>query len=55
METASMDDLAMFFNTHIKNKPYVYLVIGNVNDMDKDVLKGLGEVKQLSLEELFGY
>ena len=55
METASMEDLILFFNTYIKDKHYAYLVVGNVNSMDKNVLKSLGEIKQVSLEELFGY
>ena len=38
METASMDDLSNFFDTHIKEKPYAYLVVGNVNDIDMNVL-----------------
>ncbi len=55
METASMEDLSAFFDTYIRDKPYAYLVIGNVNDMDKNVLNSLGEVTQVGLEELFGY
>jgi zinc protease len=55
METVSIEDLSTFFDTYIKDKPYAYLIVGNVNDMDKDVLNGLGEVTQVSLEELFGY
>ena len=55
METASIEDLSTFFNNYIRDKPYAYLIVGNVNDMDKDVLNGLGEVTQVSLEELFGY
>ncbi|MCK4991872.1 MAG: hypothetical protein KAS29_15340, partial [Bacteroidales bacterium] len=55
METASMEDLSTFFDTYIRDKPYAYLVIGNVNDMDKNVLNSLGEVTQVGLEELFGY
>jgi predicted Zn-dependent peptidase len=55
METASMEDLRTFFTTYIKDKPYAYLIIGNVKDLDRKVLNSLGEVKQVSLEELFGY
>ena len=55
METASIEDLSTFFDTYIRDKPYAYLIIGNVNDMDKNVLNSLGEVTQVSLEKLFGY
>ena len=55
METATMEELNAFFDTHIKDIPYAYLVVGNVNDMDMDVLKSLGEMRQVTLEEIFGY
>ncbi|KPK80524.1 MAG: hypothetical protein AMS27_16910 [Bacteroides sp. SM23_62_1] len=55
METASMEDLKTFFNTYIKDQQYAYLIIGNIDDMNKKVLNNLGEVKQVSLEEIFGY
>jgi len=50
-----MNDLTSFFNTYIKGKKYTYCVVGNLKDLDKNTLKSLGEVKQMTLEELFGY
>jgi zinc protease len=55
METATMEDLRNFFDTYIRDNPYAYLVVGNVNDMDMEVLNSLGDVRQVSLEEIFGY
>ena len=55
MKEVSMDDFKEFFNKHISNKEYVYLVIGNKNMVDFNVLKNLGPVKELSLEEVFNY
>jgi len=55
METTSIEDLSKFFDTYIRDKPYAYLIVGYVNEMDKNVLNGLGQVTQVSLEELFGY
>ncbi len=55
MESASMDDLSAFFDTYIMGKPYAYLFIGNVAEMDRSVLNKLGEVTEMNLEELFGY
>lgn len=51
----TMDELRTFFNEDVANKPYVYYVIGKKAEMDMDVLAKLGEVKELSLETIFGY
>ncbi|MGB0881649.1 MAG: M16 family metallopeptidase [Vicingaceae bacterium] len=48
-------DLKTFFNNNIAGKNYTYLVIGNKEMVKMDVLKEMGEVEELSLEELFGY
>jgi hypothetical protein len=55
VKTTSLTDLRNFFNTKVKGKPYAYLVIGKKENIDFKVLESLGEVKQVSLEELFGY
>jgi zinc protease len=51
----TMDEMADFFNHHIKDKKYSYLVIGKRKDADMKTLKKLGEYKELTLEELFRY
>jgi len=51
----TLDDVRAYFNKDIANRPYVYCVIGKKTDMDMKALKELGEVKELSLEEIFGY
>ena len=55
MDTVSMEDLRTFFNTYVKGRPYAHLIVGNLNYIDEKVLNNLGEVKLLSLEEIFGY
>ncbi|MBL4592949.1 MAG: insulinase family protein [Flavobacteriales bacterium] len=50
-----LKDLKTFFNSNIKGKYYTYLVIGNKELIDMDVLKEMGEFKELTLEEIFGY
>jgi zinc protease len=47
-----MDD---FFDNHISNKNYSFLIIGNKNLLDFNTLRKIGDVKVLSLEEIFGY
>ena len=48
-------DLKAFFDKKIANKKYTYLVIGNKKLVKMDVLKEMGEVHELTLEEIFGY
>jgi hypothetical protein len=54
-EKGTMSDLKGFFDGYIKNKPHSYLIIGNTKAIDKKVLNKMGTVKELTLEELFGY
>ncbi|MFT5780273.1 MAG: zinc protease [Crocinitomicaceae bacterium] len=51
----SIDDLKKFFDENIKNRKYAFCVIGKKSEMDMEALEELGELKELSLEELFGY
>ncbi len=54
-KTAKMGDLIKFFDERVKGKKYIYLVIGNKKDVNFEELKKIGEVEELSLEEIFGY
>jgi len=51
----SLTDMKAFFDKHIKGKPFTYLVIGKKENVDFKVLESLGTVKELSLEDIFGY
>jgi predicted Zn-dependent peptidase len=51
----TLDDVGKFFDQYIKNNKYTYLVLGDTKKMDFNVLKKYGTVKQLTLEEVFGY
>lgn len=48
-------ELKAFHTENIANKPYTYCVVANDKKLTEDVLKKYGEVKKLSLEEIFGY
>ncbi|HRP90389.1 MAG TPA: insulinase family protein [Edaphocola sp.] len=48
-------DIQKFHGKEFANKPYVYCVVGNEENMPMEVLKKMGTYKQLSLEEIFGY
>ena len=51
----SLQDLHAFFDKHIKGKSFTYLVIGKKENVDFKVLESLGTVKELTLEDVFGY
>ena len=50
-----MQDLSNFHNNHISNNHYVYMVLGDKDLLDIDVLEQYGEITYLSLEDIFGY
>ncbi len=54
-KTATIDDLQKFVDIHVKNKNFVFLIIGDKNKLDIPTLSKLGEVKELTLEQIFGY
>ena len=51
----TIEDMANFFDRQIKGRNYVYLVLGNRASVDLGALERLGEVRELSKEEVFGY
>jgi len=55
VKTMSVGELKEFFNEHVKDKNYTYLVLANKEDIDLDVFRKYGEVRELTLEEVFGY
>lgn len=54
-EKMTLPDLESFFNRHIKGKEFNIGLIGKKENLDWDAVQKMGEVKEVSLEELFGY
>ena len=54
-QITGLDAEKTFFNKNIAGKNYTYLVIGNKELIDMDILKEMGEFQELTLEEIFGY
>ncbi|MBN1113060.1 MAG: insulinase family protein [Bacteroidales bacterium] len=50
-----IDDIQNFFDKNVKGSNYTYLVIADRKLIDMKKLKQLGEVTELSLEEVFNY
>lgn len=55
MKTMSLDELDKFFMKHIAGKNYTFLVLGDRDAVDMNVLKELGTIREIELEEIFGY
>lgn len=48
-------EVKQFHDANLANKPYTYCIVASDKKVSTDELKKIGEVKKLSLEELFGY
>lgn len=55
MKNISLEELDEFFKKHISNKKYIFLILANKKSLDYDILKQIGEIKELTLEEIFNY
>ncbi|MEQ8415346.1 MAG: insulinase family protein [Imperialibacter sp.] len=53
--TMTMEDVVAFQKQYVKGKKYNMMVLGDKDKIDFKGLQQYGEVKQLTLEELFGY
>ncbi|MGC4100268.1 M16 family metallopeptidase [Ferruginibacter sp.] len=49
------NELKKFHGEYIANKPYTYCVVASDKKVTEDAMKKYGELKRLTLEELFGY
>lgn len=55
VNTLSFEDIKSFHENNIRNKPVTLLVLGKKENLDSKILEKYGEMKFLTLEELFGY
>jgi hypothetical protein len=55
VDKISFEDIKSFTQNEIASKPYTYCIVASDKKINVDDLKQYGEVKRLSLEELFGY
>lgn len=54
-KTATLDDVQKFQEQYLKNARYNVVLVGSKDKLDFKDLKKYGEVKQITLDELFGY
>jgi predicted Zn-dependent peptidase len=55
LDKLTMNDVQQFHKDQIAGKAFTYCVVGSDKKVSQDVLKKVGEVKTVSLEEIFGY
>ena len=55
LDKLTLDDLKNFQDTQLSNKPYSLCVVASEKKVNLEDLKKYGEVKKVSLEEVFGY
>ncbi|MBL7699382.1 MAG: insulinase family protein [Chitinophagaceae bacterium] len=55
VESLTFEDIKNFHSQYISGKNYTYCVIASADKINMDDLKKIGDVKQLSLDEIFGY
>lgn len=51
----SYNDLKQFHGSNIASKPYTYCILASENKLSADDIQKVGDVKKLSMEEIFGY
>lgn len=55
VDAVSMADLKKFHQNYFSGKPYTYAIVASEKKVPMEEMQKLGEVKKISLEELFGY
>ena len=55
VDKITMADVKKFHQNYFSGKPYTYAIVASEKRVSMDDMKKLGEVKKLSLEEIFGY
>ena len=54
-KSLKLDDLYAYHQQELSKKPYTYSVVGSEKNIKLEDLSKYGELKKLSLTELFGY
>lgn len=55
IDKITFDNVKLFHNENLAGKPYTYCILASEKKIPLDDLKKYGEVKKLTLEEIFGY
>ena len=55
LQKMTLDDVIATHEHWVNDRSYCYAILGDIKDLDIKYLKTLGDVKILSLEDIFGY
>ena len=55
VQTMTLPDVKSAQEKWVKNRKYVYGILGDIQDLDLNYLKTLGPIQTVSQEEMFGY
>jgi len=55
VSTMKFEDIVAFQEKYVKNQPQNIVVIGSTEQLDFETLGKYGTVKELTLEQVFGY
>lgn len=55
LQEASLEELIEFQKQHVKGRHYSFMVLGDQKHIDLGYLSSFGALRQLSMEEVFGY
>ncbi|MDR1600935.1 MAG: insulinase family protein [Tannerella sp.] len=51
----TFDNVKAFQQKYVKDKPYVYCILGDTKDLDMNALNKIGKITVLKQEDIFGY
>ena len=54
-QNSNLKEVQEFFDQHFKGKNYSYLLVGNKSKLDVNALKKVGQLEELSLDEIFNH
>ena len=55
LEGADASDLISFQQRYVRNRAFTFLVLGSRERVDMDYLSSFGTLRELTMEEIFGY
>ena len=55
LKDIDIDDFEKFFDKNVKNKKFIYIVVGNKKDMNLKYLSKYGKVEVMDLDHIFNY
>ena len=55
LQTATLQDVVKFQQQWVKGRTYYFAILGDKKHLDMKALKQMGEVVELTTEDIFGY